>query len=712
MNLTLSVQLFMLVKWLILILLLQISVWPAIRKIFHKYAIPLSFPVSLLLATLISWYLALIHLPVSLMLVPFILLIGYSVWKNFVSLQEIREGWIWYAIFFGTFILTLLAKLWYDPSIDISYEKFMDSMILSSMMNTPQIPPADGWYAGGTLSWYYYLGAWMFAIPGVILGIPASVVYNLVIPTIFAISAVMIYSCSTLLLNRYRFLPLSLLVISYPAFLVLIPLALMDKAPLRLVLDGTVRILPGAITENPLAALFIGSPRPYAIAMMIQCMIIFLLIYGYQKWKTMETMSRAGTGLLLSLCIGTLIPLHSWDVLIYLPLTVLTGIFISYRELPQKSDSIRTRLGSWITHLRSTLRAASPCSDNSLSPIVFVSLLTPLISLLVYLPFLFELNNQRMQGVSFLPIPSEPLAFLLTHGWFLLLLVIYLRHDIVRQPVLLAVPLLFAITGFIAAALVLIPMIYLTNRRFGKVEEILAFAGLSCIIVCEFFAIVQNGSPDRANTTYKFYFAAWILLGISVFSMFGKMLESVPTLMGEKGYKTTSVFLIAGMLLFPVVLLSSGTIWPPTLDGTAFVSKYIGQEETDALDYLIALPSGEVLVEGVVPMDLDQDDSIKYFSRVSAYTGIPAVMGSYFRERTYRGTEVTHERGEDSVLMYIQPEKAAELMAKHNATLLYVGIPEIIVYKIQNPGVYAQYGFVPVFHENSTVIWRPPYYSG
>jgi len=712
MNLSISVQLFILAKWLILLLLLQISVWPFIRKIFQNYAIPLSFPTSLLLATLISWYLALLHIPVSLMLVPFILLIGYSLWKHSINLQEIKDGWIWYTIFLGAFLLTLLAKLWYDPSIDISYEKFMDSMILSSMMNTPQIPPVDGWYAGGTLSWYYYLGAWMFAVPGIIVGIPASVVYNLVIPTIFAISAIMIYSCSSLLMDRYRFLPLSLLVISYPAFFLLIPMAFLDNAPLRLVLDGTTRILPGAVTENPLSALFIGSPRPYAIAMMIQCMIIFLLIYGYLYWRDMDTRSRVVSGLLLSLCIGTLIPLHSWDVLVYLPLIFLMGILISYRQLSHTSESIKLRLDSWVTHIRSSLGTSPFYSDNSLAAILFICLLTPFISLLVYLPFLFELNNQRMQGVSFIPTPSEPLAFLLTHGWFLLLLVVYLRHDIVKKPVLLAIPLVFALTGFIAAALVLIPMIYLANRRFGKIEEILAFAGLSCIIFCEFFAMVQNGATDKANTTYKFYFAAWILLGISVFSIFGKMLESSTVLKTENLYRATSAILIVGVLLFPAVLLSSGPIWSPTLDGTAFISTYIGQEESDALDYLKALPPGEVLVEGVVPMNLDQDDAVKYFSRVSAYTGIPAVMGSYFRERAYRGTDVTHERGEDSVLMYIQPERAAELMAKHNATLLYVGIPEITVYKIQNPGIYARYGFVPIFHENSTVIWRPPNYSG
>lgn len=698
----------MLVKWLILLLLLQISVLPIIRRFFPEHSIPLSFPVSLLLATLISWYLALLQIPVSLMLIPFIVLIGYSAWKRTICLQDLISGRIWYVIFFGTFILTLLAKLWYDPSIDISYEKFMDSMILSSMMNSPQIPPVDGWYAGGTLTWYYYLGAWMFAIPGVILGIPASVIYNLAIPTVFAMSAVMIYSCSSLLMNRYRFLPLALLAISYPGFFTLIPIALADNTPFRFILDGSVRMITGSVTENPLAALLIGSPRPYAVAMMIQCLIIFLLIYGYHSWKNMGERSRVAIGLLLALCLGTLIPLHSWDVIIYLPLSVFVGFLISYQQYSPDSESFNTRLKNWIFHLVSSLKDLTIGKDDSASAFCFISLLAPIVSLLVYLPFLFQLNNQRMQGISFLPTPSDPIQLLLVHGFFILILLVYLRHDIVRRPLLLVIPLIVALAGFIGAAIVMIPAIFLISRRFEKIEEILALAGIACIVFCDFFAMVQNGSPDRLNTTYKFYFASWILLGISTFTLLGHMLEICPIIRTDIQHRIISVLLIIGILLFPAMLLSSGPLWTPTLDGTAFVSKYIGQEEANALDYLESLPQGEILIEGVVPSAYDQDDAAKYFSRVSAFTGVSSVMGSYSREKVYRGPEITNSRGEDSVLVYLQPERAKELMKRHNATLLYVGIPEITLYNLKNPGIYASYGFTPVFHENQTTIWRIP----
>jgi len=710
-------QLIMLFGWLFLIFLFQLSMWPFLRSLSETYALPLSFPVSLLLMTLLSWYLAYLHLPVHLVLVPVVLLIGYALGKRVIVWGDIRGGYTWYLMFFGVFVLALLVKLWFNPAIDISYEKVMDSMILSSMMYNPTIPPMDAWFAGETLSWYYYLGAWMFAVPGIILSIPASVVYNLVIPTVFAVSAVMIYSSSTLLLKRFRFLPLLLLVISYPGFFNLIPVVLSENVPFRFILDGTTRLLPGAVTENPLSALLIGSPRPYAIALMIQCVIIFLVIFTSYKWQDIDTKARSGIAIILGLSLGTLIPLHTWDILIYLPLVIAVGLLVSFRIF-QTGDFLKDSNVSslypvcvaWLSGLHAFLSHPRSLYQNGpASSVLFLGIIAPVLAILFYIPFFFDLENKRMQGISLSLVASEPVSFILVHGFFLLILLVYLRRDIFQRPLFLIFPLLIAVSGFISAALIFLPVIYLLIRRFSRIEEVLALFGLMCILFCEGFAMVQNGMPDRANTTYKFYFAAWILLGVSTFSLLGEMLGTCHYITSERRYTLVSIILIVAALTFPGILLSSGPIWSPNLDGTAFVSEYVGDEEAHALKFLKALKPGEILIEGVVPMDFDQDEPAKYFSRISSYTGIPSVMGSFTRENVYRGNEVTRERGEDSVRVYIQPDVAAEIMAKYNATLLYVGTPEIMIYQMQDPGVYAQYGFTPVYHENSTVIWRPPY---
>jgi YYY domain-containing protein len=709
-------QIAFLFEWIILLFLFQVSLWHPLRSISKTFALPLSFPVSLLCVTLVTWYLALVSLPVFLFLILFIFLLGYVVVRKMVTLSDLKEGWRWYLIFYGVFILALIVKLWYNSSIDISYEKLMDSMILSSIVLSPHLPPTDAWFAGGSLTWYYYLGAWMFAVPAHVFSIPAPVMYNLVIPTVFAASAVMIFSCSILILERFRFLPLLALIISYPGFFTLIPVALSDNTPFRYILDGSTRLLPGAVTENPLSALFIGSPRPYAIAMFIQCLVIFLFMFISLQWKDLDGKGRLGVGLILALSLGTLIPLHTWDLIIYLPLTVFVGLLTSYRIFgmsgffEDRADcSLLQRLHQWLLYLRaSAAHIREFARGSSGSAFLMIAFIAPILTFLVYLPFLLELDNKRMQGVTLSLFASDPLPFFLVHGLFLIILIVFLRGDIIKNPLVLIIPFIIAICGFISASLVLIPALYLILRRFGRIEEVLAFSGLMCILFCEFFTMVQNGVPDRSNTTYKFYFTAWILLGISTFILTGEAARRSSFFTTPFRYHLATGLILCAAFIFPAILLSGGPLWSPSIDGTAFVRTYIGDEEANALAYLSSLPAGEVVVEGVVPVGDEKDVPIKYFSRISAYTGIPAVMGSYMRELVFRGENETRERGEDSILIYLKPEKALELMAKHNATILYVGVPEISLYQIHDPGMYSSYGFTPVFQENLTTIWRAP----
>lgn len=708
-------QIISLAAWTGFLMIIQITTVPLMRKVSRDYAVPLAFPVSLLLITLISWYLVAAGVPAAALLLFILIPLGYAVWKGMLTSGDIRDGKGWYLIFLGTFFLALLAKIFYDPAIDISYEKFMDSMILSSMIHTPVIPPADAWYAGGTLSWYYYLAAWIFAVPAVLLSIPAPVMYNLAIPTVFAAAAVMIHACSTQLLDRFRYLPLFLLCISYPGFLTLIPVALEDGTRLRYILDGTVRlILPGSVTENPLAALLIGSPRPYAVSLFIQSLILFLLVYGYLHWKGMTPAERTGTALLLALGTGTLIPVHSFDFLIYAPLVLLTGFLLSARisaESRESGDGGRAwdHFSRYVSGLIRGMQSPSGfLSDGPASSLLLLGVMVPVLSLLVYLPFLAGLENQRMQGFIFSPAASDPVPFLLVHGLFLGILLFVLWRDIVKRPSLLLLPVLVALFGFLAAAITLIPVLYLIARKFSRIEEIFAVSGLLCILFCEFFVMIQNGTPDHPNTTYKFYFVSWVLLGVSTLVMSGRLLGSVPALAEGSRSSLVSLVLIATALFFPAILLSSGPLWPPTLDGSAYTGSYVSQDEREALDYLSTLPPGDMIVEGIITTGYDENDAGKYFSRVSSLTGIPAVIGSYSREEVFRGGEAVRERGTDVMRIYTRPEESASIMKKYGATLLYLGSPELSLYGIRDPGIFGRYGFTRVFHMNQTAIWRAP----
>ena len=67
---------------LVIVKFCQLAVYPSLRPALPKIYYGLAYPVSILLLTLISWYLGLLHLPVQLSLIPFAALLAFPSGKN------------------------------------------------------------------------------------------------------------------------------------------------------------------------------------------------------------------------------------------------------------------------------------------------------------------------------------------------------------------------------------------------------------------------------------------------------------------------------------------------------------------------------------------------------------------------------------------------------------------------------------------------------
>ena len=57
----------------------------------------------------------------------------------------------------------------------------------------------------------------MLGCLAIVSGVPSNIAFNLSLPTVFALSAVSLYAIGTLLLDRFRWLPLVTLVLPNPA---------------------------------------------------------------------------------------------------------------------------------------------------------------------------------------------------------------------------------------------------------------------------------------------------------------------------------------------------------------------------------------------------------------------------------------------------------------------------------------------------------------
>jgi len=215
-SLTFEQQVFSVISWLFVITLLQLSLYPSLKKAFGRYAFPVAFPASLLIFTLVSWYCGLMHLPIQLALLPFIGLIVYHIVSRHYSLAELKEEWRWEILFLICFFSHAGCAVCQST---ISYaEKFMDHAFLASVMRNPVVPPLDPWFAGGFLNVYYYLGYWMIGCLGIVAGAPSNIVFNLALPTIFGMTALSLYALGTLALDRFRWLPLLVLFIPNLSF--------------------------------------------------------------------------------------------------------------------------------------------------------------------------------------------------------------------------------------------------------------------------------------------------------------------------------------------------------------------------------------------------------------------------------------------------------------------------------------------------------------
>ena len=89
-------------------------------------------------------------------------------------------------VFAAGFFFFLLVRI-YLPEI-YRHEKFMDFAFLNAVMRASSFPPADPWFAGGSLEFYYYFGYLSVGVPGKLFSVEPSMLFNLAIALTFALS--------------------------------------------------------------------------------------------------------------------------------------------------------------------------------------------------------------------------------------------------------------------------------------------------------------------------------------------------------------------------------------------------------------------------------------------------------------------------------------------------------------------------------------------
>ncbi len=112
-----------------------------------------------------------------------------TAYRDHLFLIEVLTG-----LLFVVFVLIRLGNpdLWHPA---FGGEKPMDLAYFNAVLRSQTFPPYDPWFAGGMIN-YYYFGFVIVGLPLKLLGIPVTLAYNLILPTLFALTGAGAFSAA------------------------------------------------------------------------------------------------------------------------------------------------------------------------------------------------------------------------------------------------------------------------------------------------------------------------------------------------------------------------------------------------------------------------------------------------------------------------------------------------------------------------------------
>jgi len=639
---------------------------------------------------------------------------------------------------FEEFLFLIALSFWSfiranQPDIH-GLEKYMDYGFVNSIIRSEYFPPKDMWFPPFSIN-YYYFGHLVTAMLTKLSNIPSSITYNLMLSTIFALTFTASFSIGANLIKNLKLQISNLKLITgglLTAFLVAfagnlqviyaffksygetpvpfwqLPFSI-SAFPNSYWYPNATRFIHNTIHEFPIYSFVVSDLHGHVLDIPFVLLTIALLLSLLLKSQVQNHKSQINLNiknqkkdssliafwnlefgiwnlLLISFLLAIMYMTNAWDGIIYL---LLASIIFFY--LKQYEKIILLFLVFIVLSLPFSL-SFKPFASG-IGVLCAPDFLTNLGNIG---PFLFEKDHCQR---------SPFWQLMILYGFFYFWVISFLF----KIKITIQNSKTFKNLGFKH-------LNFIKNLKL-KIENlpssdlfILILIGLSTLlIIIPEFIYIKDIYPAhyRANTMFKLVYQSFIMLSISSSYIIYRLISNWKMENGKWkfpiliGFGSIGLFLV---MIYPYFAINSYYEDLKNYKGLNGISylKNLYPNDYQAILWLNKNIKGQpVILEA-------QGDSYTDYSRISANTGLPTVVGWPVHEWLWRGTyDIPAPRITDVQTLYETDDLkiAKNLIKKYNIEFIFLGDLEREKYTKLNENIFKELGTL-IFQNSQTKIYQ------
>lgn len=209
---------------------------------------------------------------------------------------------------------------------------------------------------------------------------------------------------------------------------------------------------------------------------------------------------------------------------------------------------------------------------------------------------------------------------------------------------------------------------------------LLIFMGLALTLIVE-FVYLRDSFGVRMNTVFKFYYQAWVMLACAGAYAFWWLVNHLKSRFARTSFLLSAMLLFSLGMLYPLMASwgrVEGFTTEASLDGASNLARN-NPDDWLAIEWLNANIQGAPVILEAPSSTLTQAGSYRYEGRISAFTGLPTVLGWSLHESQWRGNfDEQSVREPDIATIYTTKDAqlALELLHKWGVEFIILGDAE------------------------------------